>query len=243
MDSLIANPITVHAVGDKYFVWNPEDIVWLRRSGKIALTPVGACPMKTATRGKAAAVPALLTDEEMFTCVSKGWVKLYDTNNREIDAKIHMEHVVCNDKSGIMQRKRIAYKKLTELGYAMTNGIKFGCDYLAYRADPTGVHADFMVSVLPEGAGIPAMWLTSLSRVATTALKTAVIAWVDVQQGSVRFAAFRRMGPGTTVFSDTHAIVENISEYMQTQSTMPNQNVAADSVWESVLAAIDSSNA
>jgi hypothetical protein len=56
----------------RVFLWSPREVQRLRARGRLAVTPVGACGAKAATNGKAAAVPALLSDEELFACHVSG---------------------------------------------------------------------------------------------------------------------------------------------------------------------------
>lgn len=218
---------TVVKAGDKFFVWSIDDIVWLRTKCRVAITPIGACSAKVATRGKAAAVPVLLSDEDLYTTVANSWVRIVDEHGAAVDAAHALRVSLGSDHDGRQSLRRSVHADLTAKGYALTNGLKFGVDYLAYTGDPTSVHAAFMVIVAREGAGISTLDLVARSRVATTALKMAVMAWAqEPHQPSpspsppsalsseaapaaprlpVRYAVFKRMGPGTAIFADTVA--------------------------------------
>ncbi len=191
----------------------------------MAVTPIGLCMAKVSTRGKAAAVPVVLSDEELFTAWVNGWVRAVDERGDPCDVGKHLALVAEVDPS--VRAKRAVFYDLWRHGYAMTNGLKFGVNFLAYRGDPTAVHAAFMVIVVEEGAGIAILDLVARSRVATTALKTCVVAWAGDQGAAetpssssssvlltpvhrlacatVRYAAFKRMGPGTALFADDAA--------------------------------------
>jgi tRNA splicing endonuclease len=199
-------PIAVHKSGDEFFVWDAADVTRLRIRGRLAVSAIGACPTKTSTRGKAAAVPVLLSDQELHVGASNGWWRVVDAaSGQPCDLAAHLRAVAERDTSGRIVLHRLVSLDLWKMGYFLTNGIKFGCDYLAYRADPSMVHAAFMVVVATEGQGIAPLDLVARARVATTALKTCVMAWGDVASGTVRYAAFRRMGPGTAIFADSEA--------------------------------------
>lgn len=103
----------------------------------------------------------------------------------------------------------------------MTSGIKFGVDFLAYRADPSTCHAAFMVAIFgqcDDDGSSPAsrarlvspMDLVARSRVATTALKICVLAYVNDNNGSVSYEAFKRMGVGHAVFAAGSAAATTI---------------------------------
>jgi hypothetical protein len=85
-----------------------------------------------------------------------------------------------------------------------------------------------MVIVAAEGEGIALLDLVARSRVATTALKVCVMAWADPEisiddtkkeadlvGGTVRYAAFKRMGPGTAIFSDSEAMKAGAERHKQ----------------------------
>jgi tRNA splicing endonuclease len=209
MEQLDARPTAlVSRAGSRFLVWNVDEIVWLRSKCRLATTPIGSCAMKVSTRGKAAAVPVLLSDEELYTAISNEWVRVEEHSGEPLDAAVALQLSLGHDDDGRQALRRLVHRDLTSRGYALTNGIKFGVDFLAYRGDPTAVHAAFMVMVTRSGHGISTLDLVARSRVATTALKIAVIAWADVAAPpteAVRYAAFKRMGPGTAIFADTSA--------------------------------------
>jgi tRNA splicing endonuclease len=198
--------VTVSNAGDRYFLWDAFEIARLRTRGHMAITAIGSCAVKTSTRGKAAALPVMLSDEEVCVLVEAGWARVVDAAGADIpDISQRLAHVVAAAPFGQAALRRVAFRDLWLRGYCLTNGVKFGVDYLCYRDDPTAVHAAFMVVVLREGCGVRTLSLTAVARVATTALKIAVVAWVDPVSGSCRYAAFKRMGPGSAIFQDSNA--------------------------------------
>ena len=211
------DPVTVTRVGDRFFMWDAVEVARLRYFGRVAITAIGSCPTKTATRGKAAALPVMLSDEEASALVGAGWVRVVNAMGEPVDASATLAAAVSGDPDGVRAQRRLVWRDLWSRGYSLTNGIKFGCDYLCYRADPTAVHAAFMVVVLREGAGVRPLSLVAVSRVATTALKIAVVAWANTEAGTVRYAAFKRMGPGTAIFADSAAQREFLDAAPQAQ--------------------------
>lgn len=192
-------------------IWSSFDCVRLRGEGGVAISPVGMCPLKLSTNGKAAAVPAALSDEELFLCHTLGWLDCVDSaTGASIDAQQLLDTAV-NKAGGEQQKallllKRTAFMDLWARGYRLTSGLKFGVEYLAYRSDPSVCHAAFMVRVLPAGRHITPLDLVVRARIATTTLKTAVLAYVDLDSGNVHYEAFKRMGSGHAVFEAASAL-------------------------------------
>ncbi|OTB00180.1 hypothetical protein M426DRAFT_324494 [Hypoxylon sp. CI-4A] len=85
-----------------------------------------------------------------------------------------------------------AYHHFRSLGWVARPGIKFGVDWMLYNRGPVFSHAEFAVIVLPaytdpwwkaQGRQPPERswhWLHTVNRVQSTALKTLVIAYVDI---------------------------------------------------------------
>ncbi|KAI1469634.1 uncharacterized protein F4812DRAFT_296870 [Daldinia caldariorum] len=84
------------------------------------------------------------------------------------------------------------YHHFRSLGWVTRPGIKFGVDWMLYNRGPVFSHAEFAVIVLPaytdpwwkaQGRQPPRKswhWLHTMNRVQATALKTLVLAYVDV---------------------------------------------------------------
>ncbi|KAI1646691.1 uncharacterized protein F4817DRAFT_339059 [Daldinia loculata] len=84
------------------------------------------------------------------------------------------------------------YHHFRSLGWVTRPGIKFGVDWMLYNRGPVFSHAEFAVIVLPaytdpwwraQGRQPPRRswhWLHTINRVQATALKTLVLAYVDI---------------------------------------------------------------
>ncbi|KAI2613341.1 hypothetical protein GGR54DRAFT_615444 [Hypoxylon sp. NC1633] len=84
------------------------------------------------------------------------------------------------------------YHHFRSLGWVARPGVKFGVDWLLYNRGPVFSHAEFAVIVLPaytdswwkgRGQQPPRRswhWLHTVNRVQSTALKTLVLAYVDI---------------------------------------------------------------
>lgn len=55
------------------------------------------------------------------------------------------------DLQPVNSMAQTVFNDLTEKGFWLTLGVKFGTDFLAYEGDPLTCHAKFCVMVLPEG--------------------------------------------------------------------------------------------
>ena len=232
-------------------VWSPEDCVRLRKIGRIAASAVGMCSSKVATNGKSAAVPLALGDEELYVATALGWLVVAPGSAPSLPtlaAALDLSLALSPDRDSAV-RRRVAYCDLWGRGYRLTPGIKFGVHYLAYKADPSVIHADFMVNVLAEGDETAPLDLIARSRVATTALKVAVFAYVDLRGGegdapcpTVRYQAFKRMGPGQANFElMTSAVVDDplgAGDAVELVAAGPTSKEAAAAAAEAAKAAV-----
>jgi len=217
MPAIGGEPVDILYNGSVCMVWNPSHCARLRALGRLCATPIGLCSAKIATRGKAAAVPLLLNDEELWVCcmVATDWaIRILDSRTGALVDRAALfakaAPVAADADAGFRHARRLVFADLWRRGYRCTNGLKFGCDYLSYTADASQVHAAFMVIVRQddgEDADIAPMDLVAKSRVATTALKICVMAYGNTRTGAVKYAAFKRMGPGSAVFQAASALL------------------------------------
>lgn len=49
------------------------------------------------------------------------------------------------------ERVTIVRKHFEQKGYRVHSGLQFGCELVLYADDPSNVHSDFCVHVVPEG--------------------------------------------------------------------------------------------
>lgn len=95
--------------------------------------------------------------------------------------------------TSVLARTRLfVYKDLWNHGYYLTDGTKFGGDFLAYLGDPVIFHARYIV-VCREGAGgqeCRPQDLVALSRLGTCVRKVVLLAWLEGEE--VRYRSVRR---------------------------------------------------
>ena len=85
------------------------------------------------------------------------------------------------------------FSDLWERGYFITNGSKFGGDYLVYPGDPLRFHSHFIVKILPLGGRLSGLDLVSVGRLGSTVKKTTVLASVD-SSGKVIYTSVQWSG-------------------------------------------------
>ena len=73
----------------------------------------------------------------------------------------------------------LAIIALSVCRYTLTDGLKYGGHYLAYKGDPYQVHAAFVVRVLPAGESLTTDALSAACRAAAGAKKALLLAHVD----------------------------------------------------------------
>lgn len=94
--------------------------------------------------------------------------------------------------SVLVRTRLFVYKDLWNHGYYLTDGTKFGGDFLAYLGDPVIFHARYIV-VCREGAGGQKgrpQDLVALSRLGTCVRKVVLLAWLEGEE--VRYKSVRR---------------------------------------------------
>jgi hypothetical protein len=85
--------------------------------------------------------------------------------------------------------------------YTLTDGGKFGGDFLAYPGDPALYHAYYVVRVLPQGAALHPTMLLGTARGAHAARKHLLLTWVRPRRaqegGSTTQQQQQQQQPGT----------------------------------------------
>jgi tRNA-intron endonuclease len=89
--------------------------------------------------------------------------------------------------------KYMVYKDLRDRGFAVTPGIKYGCDFAVYEHGPGLDHAPFIVQVRVSGNRISAPQIVEAGRLATTVRKMFIIAVVEEEK--VQYLGFKWWRP------------------------------------------------
>jgi hypothetical protein len=84
--------------------------------------------------------------------------------------------VSCSEFGSSQGVNRLLHSTTLLCSFTITDGIKFGGDFLAYRRDPLEVHSDFVVRVLHDGQVLSDTVLSAAARVAAGAKKNLLLA-------------------------------------------------------------------
>ncbi|KAL0037110.1 hypothetical protein WJX79_000917 [Trebouxia sp. C0005] len=174
-------PISATVVGDRGYVWDAEGATWLRRHCRV----VGAMSGNSAEHkqhNSAGGLPCELNPEELQLALCQGWVVIRTTaslpeptaNAAAPSTGLSTEHIQPKDLRGAT-----VLIDLHSMGYYITDGAKFGADYLLYPGDPLLFHAQFTVRILEHDTPIKPALLAGSARGSHAARKHLLLASVD----------------------------------------------------------------
>nr|KAF7417345.1 hypothetical protein H0235_011876 [Vespula pensylvanica] len=83
------------------------------------------------------------------------------------------------------------FKDLWERGYYITNGEKFGGDFLVYPGDPIMFHSQFIIQCKNRNEEIPITELIGQCRIASNVRKTQILATFSEDGKSVKYQSFQ----------------------------------------------------
>jgi len=87
--------------------------------------------------------------------------------------------------------KYAVYRDLRDQGLIVTPGIKYGCDFAAYKHGPGVDHAPYMVSVRKTKDEITATEIVKAGRLATTVRKRFLIAVPGAKADNIQYLIFK----------------------------------------------------
>ncbi|XP_054269189.1 tRNA-splicing endonuclease subunit Sen34-like [Macrosteles quadrilineatus] len=87
--------------------------------------------------------------------------------------------------------KYFVFRDLWEKGYYITDGHKFGVDYLVYPGDPVKFHAQFLIVCIESNSNIPPSDLIAYARLGSTSRKTFVIASKLPDKEDIFYSSFQ----------------------------------------------------
>jgi len=111
-----------------------------------------------------------------------------DVNGERITLKDIKE--ICRKQYLDFDIKYLAFKKLRDLGYIVSPGIKFGCDFAIYEHGPGIDHAPYLVQVVEKQQDITATGIVLAGRLATTVKKQFILAITSLKPRKVYFLSF-----------------------------------------------------
>lgn len=83
---------------------------------------------------------------------------------------------MCRGQYHEFDKKYIVYKKFRDLGYVVSSGIKFGCDFAVYENGPGIDHAPYMVHVYSRADPVTSTGVVLAGRLASTVRKQFILA-------------------------------------------------------------------
>jgi len=111
--------------------------------------------------------------------------------------KVNGEKIILKEMKAICRKqyvdfdiKYLVFKKLRDLGYVVSPGIKFGCDFAVYEHGPGIDHAPYLVQVVDNQQDITATGIVLAGRLATTVKKQFILAITSIKPRRVYFLSF-----------------------------------------------------
>lgn len=169
-----------------YLVWDAATAAHLRTTYGVGTAAVGALPgLKAHLRGKDGALPVALSAEEAFLLAEAGVLTVLSSTASEA-VSVDTLAATCD------LIKAAVLRSLLLEGWRVTDGGRYGVDFLLYGTDPACAHAQHMVLVLRAADSPPTvLHVASLSRLATRTAKTLLVATVAAS-GHVHFKEVTR---------------------------------------------------
>jgi tRNA-intron endonuclease, archaea type len=111
--------------------------------------------------------------------------------------KVNGEKIILKELKEICRKqyvdfdiKYLVFKKLRDVGYVVSPGIKFGCDFAVYEHGPGIDHAPYLVQVVDNQQDITATGIVLAGRLATTVKKQFILAITSIKPRRVYFLSF-----------------------------------------------------
>lgn len=102
----------------------------------------------------------------------------------------------------LRQKRRLFREYSLGRGFFLTDGVRYGLDFLVYTDSPARVHSKYGVLI---DTGISHQQLVAYQRICATNNKTFVLARVDEQTGEVAMTEYRRFPLGEAESINTSA--------------------------------------
>lgn len=97
---------------------------------------------------------------------------------------------VCRRQYAEFDTKYLVFKKLRDMGYVVSPGIKFGCDFAVYEHGPGIDHAPYLVQVVKPSDNLTTTGIVLAGRLATTVKKQYILAIPYLKLRKVNFIGF-----------------------------------------------------
>ncbi len=160
--------IRCELVENRIMAWDPLDAKTLFAEGYYG-KPIGMPKPKIDEIN----VPLVLDLIEGFYLLEKGRITITQSRRR-----VSISHMmdICRGEYHEFDKKYIVYKKFRDLGYIVSSGIKYGCDFAVYKLGPGIDHAPYMVHVFNKADHITSTSIVLAGRLASAVRKRFILA-------------------------------------------------------------------
>ncbi|MDD9810011.1 MAG: tRNA-intron lyase [Thaumarchaeota archaeon] len=162
-------------VGGRVVVWPPRDAARLFEGGYYG-KPIGIPKPKPGEID----VPLVLDMFEARYLEARSAISVYEGARRVSRRSLER---TCREGHEHFDTKYAVYEHFRDLGYIVTTGIKFGCDFAVYERGPGIDHAPYLVQAHARGDAITATGTVLAGRLATTVKKQFILAMPDGRGG------------------------------------------------------------
>ncbi len=170
-------------IESRIIIWNIEDSRSIFSMGYYG-KPLGIYKPK----GVDFDTPLILDLIEGCYLVESKVLTINDVNGKKILLKKMKQ--ICRKQYMDFDIKYLVFKKLRDVGYVVSPGIKFGCDFAVYEHGPGIDHAPYLVQVVDNRHDITATGIVLAGRLATTVKKQFIIAVTSIKPSRVYFLSF-----------------------------------------------------
>lgn len=164
----MSRPIRCEIVENRIITWNPKDAQTLFSEGYYG-KPIGIPKPKIEEIN----VPLVLDLIEGFYLLEKDRITITKSRRRVNTTQMIK---ICRDEYHEFDKKYIVYKKFRDLGYIVSSGIKYGCDFAVYKIGPGIDHAPYMVHVYSKSDTITSTGIVLAGRLASAVKKRFILA-------------------------------------------------------------------
>ena len=186
----MSNTITAFLHNNNVLIWKVQDVKILRDHWRIMGNFIGALP-KYPYQNVQLGLPLLLSPDEVTLLLELNVLdlKIYTPVSKPLVTpsnlvQIHMEDPACDSFETANWTypltpyeilRYAVFKDLWNKKYILTNGLKFGGDFLVYTSDPALVHSEYIAIVLLPQQPIS---IPTLCRIGTKVLKKILLCTV-----------------------------------------------------------------
>ena len=133
--------------------------------------------------------PLILDLIEGYYLAKNNKLAIYKNNERNL-VSIKKMNVICKNEYADFDSKYLVFTELRKVGYVVTPGIKFGCDFAVYEHGPGIDHAPYLVQVVKPDDMLTATAIILAGRLATTVRKQFILAIPRLKENKVEFVSF-----------------------------------------------------